>query len=212
MKAFCIAAAMLFLSLSLWAQKPDSTCPTVLITGSLGSGVVKPGDSTTYTAKIDPRGLDIKPHLKWIVVNGSVISGQGTEKVEVRPSGWTWNVMLEIQGFPLGCPNTTSLSVDLDAADKPKKIATIAGPLDKANLEGIAESAEKDTASVLYVFLSGAKRNTAQSVQRKQAAIDKGLKKLHDDSRITFVTLTTKDDKADFWLVPAGVNPPTYSR
>ena len=201
-----LAAAIFIVPPFALGQEADS-CPTISVDGP--SHVVKPGEIATYTVRVDKRGLNIAPVYKWSVSAGSIVSGQGTERIDVRsPSKWNTTVTVEVEGVPVGCPNIDSWTGEGDFGPKAKKIGEFTGSLSHANFSGVIDAAERDPSSQLYIIVSGASRNRTQSITNKRRAITSGMSRLDKDGRITFVESTRKDDRTAVWLVPPGATPP----
>jgi hypothetical protein len=209
MRVFLILVAVLTLTIIAAGQQGKADpCPTVSVDGP--SGIVKPGEVGTYTARVDARGHNIAPLYKWTVSAGSIVSGQGTEVIEVRnPTGWNTTVQVEIQGFPVGCPNlaseTSSAGPDLPI---PRKLTEITGPLARATFDSIIAAAKEEPDSQLFIFISGSTRNRLRSLSLKRSIIGAKLKRLNEDRRVTIVESTKKDDVTTIWLVPPGATPP----
>lgn len=211
MRVLLVLATALTLSVFTVAQKTtDNPCPTVSVEGP--SGIIEPGEIAIYSAEVNARGLNITLLYKWTVSAGTIVSGQGTAKIEVRnPTGWNTTARVEVQGFPIGCPNVDSETGGGTGPDLPipRKLTEFFGPLTRANFGDIVGAALREPNSQLYIFLSGTTRNTAQSVRRKRSSIATGaLKQLNRDGRITIIESTKKDDLTVIWLVPPGASPP----
>jgi len=188
-------------------QTSDNSCPTISVSGP--PNVVKPGEIATYTARIDTKGLNITPSYKWTASSGTIVSGQGTETMELRKADWTTTVSLEVQGLPLGCPNVQSDTDIIDLAPQPSKIAEFFGPLTKADFSGLVQAAKREPTSQLFVLISGPTHRPAPAIAAKRNLIlSKVGSKLGGATRVTFVDSTRKDDRATFWLVPPGATSP----
>jgi hypothetical protein len=204
---------VLFVSpLFVAAQTSDSTCPKLAVFGP--SGFVKPGEIGTYVARIDTLGRQYDLRYKWTVTDGTIVSGQGTEKIGVRnPTGWTTTVTLEVGGLPVGCPNDVSETAVYDPPIESKKLSELSGSLTGANFSGVVDAMKGDPNAHLYIIMSGSKRNRVQSLDRKRKTIlAKLVPSLGGSSRITFVLKTETDDQTVIWLVPQGATPPNPSR
>jgi hypothetical protein len=206
-----LMAMLMLTTFTAGQQANDNACPTISVNGP--SGIIKPGEIATYTVQIDARGLSITPSYAWKVSAGSIVSGQGTERIEVRnPTGWTTTVQVEVDGLPLGCPNVDSLTITNGEGNLPlaRKIAEFIGPLTRANFDGIVGAAKKEPSSQLFVILSGTTRSTRQAIARKRTAITNGIARQLDQGvgRVTFIESTRRDDRTVIWLVPPGATTP----
>lgn len=212
MRTACIATLLFGLPVLISAQQPH--CPSLLVLGP--SGIIKPGEVGNYAARVQTQGKESDLQYKWTVSRGEIVSGQGTGKIEVRnPEGWSMTVSVEVGGFPVGCPNTASETAGAPLqVPQAKKLADIPGPLSHASFSGEVDALNQDATAQLYVFLSGSKRSRSRSLEQKRKLVLANIAPAVEggSGRITIVSETETNDKAVFWLVPAGATPPSASR
>ncbi len=92
------------------ADQP-APCPQISVMGP--SQVPKPNDTITFTAKLHGDIKGLKLEYNWALSTSEIIEGQGTDRIKVLlgPSG-SLTAVVEVKGFPEGCPNTASDTLD----------------------------------------------------------------------------------------------------
>jgi hypothetical protein len=132
-----ILTLLLSICASAAAQdRPSSECPEISIIGP--AGIVEPGQTGLYTAKVDMRGKRYSPEYQWTVTHGRIVRGQATTQVEVvqdRSEDGNLTVTLEVRGFPSGCQNTASESLAIAPRATVKKVEPSPAPQNCPTLE-----------------------------------------------------------------------------
>jgi hypothetical protein len=85
-----------------------SQCPFLLVTGA--SYIPKPSGPLEFKAEIESNDPRIRPTFTWRVSKGEIVSGQGTDTIEVEvPTGATGGIvaMVSLGGYSLECPLET---------------------------------------------------------------------------------------------------------
>lgn len=129
----------LVLSISAYAvgqDRPSSECPEISIIGP--ARIAEPGQTGSYTAKIDMRGMRYSPEYVWTASHGRIVKGQGTTQVEVihdQPEIENLTVTLEVRGLPSGCQNTVSEALAIAPTQTAKKIDPGPAPQNCPTLE-----------------------------------------------------------------------------
>jgi hypothetical protein len=86
-------------------------CPTIMVTGP--AGITAPGEVITFAASYDgPRSERIR--FTWTVIGGTIVAGQGTLNLKVRPPDGSHSrlVTFEVEGLDQQCPNSASEFAD----------------------------------------------------------------------------------------------------
>ncbi len=86
-----------------------SDCPTISVTGP--AGITQPGDLLRFTLSIDPEQSLPDLSFEWKVEGGTIVRGQGTKRLEVRPEKYFNKATIatvKATGLPVGCPSTAS--------------------------------------------------------------------------------------------------------
>jgi hypothetical protein len=202
--AFCAA---------LFAQtNENSSCPKVTVDGP--SGTVKPGETVTFTATVEPTSPDKKLIYNWTVDAGEIIEGQGTSTITIKPPSkldWSLTTIVEIKGLPEGCPNGESETLYVDSAPEAVKIdefGTATNGNVKMRFDNFIIELQNDPTAQGYIINYGSAKEIANRQRQIRNAI--AFRKF-DASRITIVNGGESGEsiKTQFWVVPAGATPPT---
>jgi len=105
---------------SAYAQdKPASECPSINIVGPVG---ITPADELArYEVTVDTHGRSYDLSYNWKVTSGRIVSGQGTQKLEVSDVELTQTVTVKIGGLPIGCTSEFSDTSIIEPVPLPKK-------------------------------------------------------------------------------------------
>ena len=170
-----------------------------------------------FTANIDTKGKDLNLKYIWTVSGGKIITGQGTLSISVE---WipeqNFTVTIEIEGFPEGCPNTSS-EVGISCGLRPPSSILVD---EFGNLPNGGLRARFDT----FLIALGNQPNaqgyivnygTNKEITRREQLIRNQLTfRKYDASRITFVRGGANPNGESgvwtrLWVVPPGAEPPT---
>lgn len=196
---------------------PCTPCGSVSVQAT--GGVVRPGDTVTFTANVT--GGTGNFDYRWSISDGEIVSGQGTPVLTVRttPSMAGGNVRADVVVTDNGRTCTTCNLRDGDTAPVAKDPEPIlidtcsssAGcikPDDiKARVDNFYIQLNNDPNSTGYIITYG----TTREIQRREKLIRDAIKfRKYDPSRVVFVQggNTGEGTVTRFWLVPAGARPP----
>jgi hypothetical protein len=194
------------------AQSPSGpACPKIHLDGPAGIG--KPGAPEVYSVTLEPTTVALTPVFTWSVHNGTIKSGQGTDRVEVLRSEHFSNttVTIEITGLPSGCDFKSSETSSICPAPTAQKLDEINGPLSsisRARFERIISDLNANPTARLVIAISGTKISAKSSIAAKKHILIKEISSKFIEGQITLIDIETNDDRVEFWLVPAGADPP----
>ncbi|MBA3634045.1 MAG: hypothetical protein H0W58_14730 [Acidobacteria bacterium] len=203
--AFCIG--------TLAQTNETSSCPTISVTGP--AEIPKPNEPVILIASIGEGAEKFNPQYKWTVRGGQIVEGQGTLILNVlqNNSGESLSATIEVIGLPKQCGNTATESLMcITPAPRPIQIDEISEPIsqiDKARIDKIITALEDEPNAQLYV-IAGFRKDTPQRlITREEQEIRNYLTKAEiEKDRIALIRIFTEIELTQFWLVPAGANPP----
>lgn len=187
-------------------------CPNISITCP---EPVTMGAPLTFIADVTGGTSGAQASYNWTVSAGTIMSGQGTPTITVSTAGLGGQEVrasLNVNGYGgLNCAASCATTVQTERI-KPRQfdeIGTISRNDEKARLDIFASELQNDPHASGYILAWGGKPGEAQ----KRAAHDKAY--LVDTRGLEagrIVTLTGRaggESRVQFWLVPAGAEPPT---
>lgn len=189
---------------------------------------VKEGDSVPFTA-INRGTAPMPLRYVWRVVNGTIISGQGTPKIVVDSSGMggkTIEAELDVNDavYDSRCRQVISVPTDVEPTKEPPPITkiscdqfeSISNDDDKARLDNCMIMAQNIPDSQLYIVITqgtdrGSRtRNTYERVSKR--SLDYLIRRGMDPSRIKYLRSgTTLRTTYEIWIVPPGAEPPVIN-
>ena len=192
---------------------PPPICPNVAIycpdTVALGAPV-------TFSANLSGGTPGISPVYNWSVTNGTIVSGTGTNSIQVDTTGLAGQAItanLSVEGYNLTCPATCTVQV-------PRKISSTLvdyyPPIrlndEKARLDNFAIQLQNDPNAKGYVIVyGGAKANNAEKQKRIKRAYDYlvNTRGIGADRLVTLEGGQRDETTTELWIVPLGADPPT---
>ncbi len=189
----------------------DSDCPVIVVDGP--AGIVAPGETAMYSARIDTKGKQLDLQHIWSVSAGEIVTGQGTTQVEIRRlEKEALTVSLEVKGVPAGCPSIASDTMIVDPAPDAVKLDQFYGSgldIDKAALDKIIEIIREYPNDQLYVFFGHKRGLPVETAKQRERDVFTSLTTSGlDGGRITFHRVNENIEIIQFWRVPPGANNP----
>lgn len=186
---------------------------------------VTEGDPVPFTA-INRGTAPMPLKYVWRVVNGTIISGQGTPKIVVDSSGMggkTIEAELDVNDvvYDSRCRQVISVPTDVEPVKEPPPITkiscdqfdSISNDDDKARLDNCMIMAQNIPDSQLYIVIyqgtdrASRTRNTYERVSKR--SLDYLIKRGMDPSRIKYLKSGTRVRTSyEIWIVPPGAEPP----
>ncbi len=189
----------------------ECVCPTLSVTGP--SDVTMAGATMTFTANASG-GSSSDFTYNWTVSQGEIISGQGTPVITVQttPEMQGQNVTATVTlGGDCSCDRSDSETAAIAPTRAPDTVDQF-GPLPndevKARVDNFYISLNNNPDAQGYIINYGTDRQIAARERQIRDAIRVGR---YDPSRVTFVRGGDRGNGIEtvFYLVPAGVEPPT---
>ena len=211
-KSLFTSILVLTFSIGIFAQTNETLlCPDISVIGP--QGIVKPNESASFTAVVDTKGKNFKLEYAWVVDSGTTLEGQGTQTVTVKQTvNNSVIVTVSIKGFPDYCCGTASAISTWDPSPEATKLDQFSesiSQIGKARIEKITSALQNEPSGQLYI-ITGFKKNTSPKlIKQKEQEIRNYLAKAEiEKDRITMVRISAVVELTQFWLVPAGANPP----
>jgi len=191
------------------------TCPTLDVTGPAGD-VTAGGEPLTFTANVSGGNQQTTVTYNWTVSGGTITEGQGTPVIRVATTaaeaGTTITATVEIGGVCDACTERTkSASVQIPKQETFTEIDRFT----TENRDGVRARLDNfyvqlnnnPTATGLIINYGTEREINAREKLIRDAIAFRNL----DASRVTFVRGGDKGTGIEtvFFLVPAGVTPPT---
>src|ERR1700730_807478 len=188
------------------------TCPTISVSCPPDLANDEP---LTFTASIiggDPGAI---LNYKWIVYGATIIQGQGTPTIKLKPDGGSsYTGALEIGGLNPGCPSKASCSLIIDRPPPITKFDSY-GVLpineEKVRLDNFAAALKNAPGAQGYVLSYGSRREFAGDAKAMGERAKAYLVNERDIPAARIVTLEggfREKLTIDLWMVPMGAVPP----
>lgn len=190
------------------ATKAQSRCP--LITVSCPSEA-KDGEPIIFSATVKDADPTVRLTYSWTVAGGTIIEGQGTPTIKLKPAGdSTWTGRIVIGGLDSSCSSTASCSLVVCRAPVSKRFASYearSGDEEIKWLASFADELKNQGGSQAYIFSfarrGGAADETKASVYRAKTYLvgEQGI----EGDRIVTLERGFKDQLTiELWVVPPG--------
>lgn len=195
-------------------QPAPPVCPNVSI---ICPENAKLGQILTFRSTVTGGTPGVAAIYNWTVSAGAIVGGQGTDTIQVDPSGvsggQTITASLSMGGYTLDCSATCSVSFPVPVeCRKFDEYANIAYNDEKARLDNFAIELQNDPAATAYVIVyPGAGGRPGVVEQRTTRAVDylvnsRGI----SANRIVTLVGAVKDQLlVELWRCPQGARPPS---
>lgn len=188
-------------------------CPAVEVTCPNAIGIDQP---LTFTSNYNGGTPGITPVYNWTVSGGTIIEGQGTDRIKVDTTGLagqTIRASLSLDGYNLECAADCAVTIPLPKIESRAfdEFPDIARNDEKARLDNFAVELQSDPKATAYVIVYPGKAGKRGEVQDHSGRIvdylvnSRGL----DQSRIVTLVGPKRDQlHVELWLTPQGATPP----
>ncbi|HUF04616.1 MAG TPA: hypothetical protein VMM38_10635 [Aridibacter sp.] len=202
---FAILASVSICSGQVVTSNED--CPTVVIAGPLVA--VKDGDTAIFTALLTGDFDRKKIAYQWSLDNGQIVSGQGTDEINVTVSGKP-TATVNVSGFEEGCNGTVSLPAPYGDV-KPSVIffdefGKVKDKLLERRIAALVDTLRRNPTTYALIITYG----SADAVRKREIEIRDlalGISSSIDPLRIVFANGgVEKDVRTRVWIVPPGVD------
>jgi hypothetical protein len=211
-----ITVILVFAAAICTYSQSTHNCPTIRVSGP--AGIPGPGEGFHFSATIEGK-VPNEVSYSWTVSEGSIVQGQGTDKIKVdadwETSGISLTATVEIFGLPKECPNTSSetagVSVDYFDPILVDEYTTQPSRIDEARLSKFASEMSKYPNNFAYVYEYFRPGTRTTTIERKNSLTKAALVRAGlpaDNFKIEVVT-NAEQNRTRLYRVPPGRNNPT---
>lgn len=188
-------------------------CPAVEITCPTTIGIDQP---LTFTSNFSGGTPGINPVYNWTVSAGTIIEGQGTDRIKVDTTGMagqTIRASLSLGGYNLECAADCAVTIPAPKLTSRRfdEFPDIARNDEKARLDNFGIELQNDPKATAYVVVYPGKSGKRGEVQDHAGRIvdylvnSRGL----DQRRIVTLVGPKRDQlHVELWITPQGAPPP----
>lgn len=209
-----LALLILFSAGFLYAQSDSPKCPTFYVEGP--SAPLNPGVAIPFRVVVSKDFDSSNLKYKWSVLNGKILSGQGTTSIFIDSSGLESRspvATVLVEGLPEGCPNTASEAGIPFCGVIPYKVDEYEKMSDRDEKirlndfsQALLQSDRNATGHFRKVFQHGltnsaAYRNLRQILNYLKS---RGI----DENRLTFGLAFGEKELTSIFIVPTGAETP----
>lgn len=190
-----------------------AVCPAVEITCPTTLEVDQP---LTFSSNYNGGTPGITPVYNWTVSAGTIIEGQGTDRIKVDTTGLagqTIRASLSMGGYNLECAANCAVTIPTPklVSRRFDEFPDIARNDEKARLDNFVIEMQNDPSATAYVIVYPGKTGRRGEVQERSGRIvdylvnSRGL----DQHRIVTLVGPRRDQiNVELWLTPQGATPP----
>jgi hypothetical protein len=188
-------------------------CPAVEVTCPTSLGVDQP---LVFTSTYNGGTPGITPAYNWTVSAGTIMEGQGTDRIKVDTTGLagqTIRASLSLGGYNLECAADCAVTIPVPklVSRRFDEFPDIARNDEKARLDNFAIELQNDPTATAYVIVYPGKAGKRGEVQEHSGRVvdylvnSRGL----DQRRIVTLVGPKRDQlHVELWLTPQGATPP----
>lgn len=188
-------------------------CPAVAVTGPTTAGIDQP---VTFTSNYSGGTPGITPVYNWTVSAGTIVEGQGTDRIKVDTKGFagqTIRASLSLGGYNLECAANYAVTIPQPKFEGRRfdEFPDIARNDEKARLDNFAIELQNDPTATAYVIVYPGKHGKRGEVQEHSGRVveylvnSRGL----DQHRIVTLVGPKRDQlRVELWLTPQGATAP----
>ena len=188
-------------------------CPAVAVTGPTSAGIDQP---VMFTSNYSGGTPGITPVYNWTVSAGTIVEGQGTDRIKVDTKGFagqTIRASLSLGGYNLVCAADYAVTIPSPKFEGRRfdEFPDIARNDEKARLDNFAIELQNDPTATAYVIVYPGKHGKRGEVQEHSGRVveylvnSRGL----DSHRIVTIVGPKRDQlRVELWLTPQGATAP----
>lgn len=210
-KLFTLAAfTIAFVSIAFGQSEKSAACPKISVTGP--AGITQPGEKMIFTSNPlikESEGVS----FRWMVSEGSIEKGQGTQVIEVRTTREMNNsnvtATVEVSGLAVGCSHTASETAAVSSGFHPVILDQF-GKLRPNDLRGRLDFfftelfSEKDQVGVIILqYQNGSSKS--KLLQRKQLIETHAKVRRLPRNRIVFLQAPSSGEVTQLYRIPASL-------
>jgi len=213
MKRFLPFLFIFLLASVISAQSDDSSvCPNISVQGP--AGVIRTGETASYSVQIDIKGLHLDPQYVWSVSAGQILNGQGTTSIDVRQPDEALTVSVEVKGLPENCAIIASETIITDPRPQAMKVLEMPGGSPEAkhnDLDQLVDSLNNQPNTQLFILIGQPHHSCPVVIDSNERQItDYLLQHGINKERITIKYVNANVELMQFWLAPPGAENPRY--
>ena len=214
MKIASLLLLFLFAAINISAQETEPLiCPVIRITSTVKGPKEKLSDGATakFTAILEPKKPEDQLKYNWILSSGKIVSGQGTDTVQVERQIHYVTATVHIDGFRTDgmCLQAASETVWWDVEPTAEKMKVLSGEkFERATYDaGFLSNIWPDT--TLHIIFGHKKNVSFETVQKRENDVLGWIGNRLDRGRISIEHIYDGAEIIEFWRVPAGAPMPT---
>lgn len=173
----CISISVL--STSFFAQNEKKPCPTIQVIAP--NSKINPGETMTFSVKVENELENLILQYDWIVSAGTIIEGQNTSTIKVattpQMNGEGVTAKIAIQGMPGNCINETSETKQIEnipiGCGLLDDYGTISSGMEKSMLDSLFIRLLNNPETIVF-FRLGRKKN--ETVKQTKSRVKKVIK------------------------------------
>jgi PKD-like domain len=205
---------VVFASATVATRCPPPVCPNVLISCPARVAVDQP---INFSANVIGGTPSVKGVYNWTVSAGKIISGQGTDRIQVDTTGLageTITATLSMGGYNLDCTASCPVQIPLPQVLSRKfdEFPAISRNDEKARLDNLAIELQNDPSSTAYVIVYPGQEDRPSDVQHHSERIVEYLvnsRGIDGHRVVTMVGRSHPDLQIQLWITPQGAAAPT---
>ena len=189
---------------------PGYLCPSIFLEAP--EWPLTDGDTAKFTVRMDPKDPDWKIKYQWTLSSGKIVSGQGTDSIEVERKIHFVNATVHLDGFPHygHCPQVAAQQATWSVPPVAEKIKTFQGSKLERTFElGPIVDLSGFKNQNLVVFLGFKQDATDEIIQARESEVLKEIGGRLERDRYDLITVSDSSDVTEFWKVPVGAKNPT---
>ncbi len=214
-----------FCAVSFAQTNQNAPCPAISVTGP--AGIVNPGETGTFTTNVDDKNLANYVY-SWTVSGASIVDengiswgakfeGTGKNVIKVlipsEMAGESLLVTVEVKGLPEECPNTYSESMGCWLPPRLVEIDEFSispNQIDTIRLNNLAKELENNPSAQIYITERFERKTSRKIIEQKnQKTLDYLKSRNIASERVVLINTNADKNQTNFFLVPAGAEPPT---
>jgi hypothetical protein len=216
MKSFFAASilVLMFCVVSFAQTSENVPCPAISVTGP--TGVVRPGDTVTFSLIIGKEVERYEVKYEWTISVGEIIEGQGTATIKAvqkpEDAGSNFTASIQVKGLPENCPadaSETAAPYDPPHSIEVDEFSIPATQIEIARLKILANEAQNNPSARIYIIEIFKRKTSPKAIELKNQKTLNYLKMRGiERDFITLLNAFGDENITRFVLAPAGASPP----
>lgn len=203
---------LIFVSTVAGQDRLTEPCPEVSVIGP--HALMGAGESTVFSAIVDPKGLPVELTFTWSAGGGNIEDGQGSTQVRVkRTEGKYLFVLLEVDGMRPRCKKRFGATLYPETWSSEPKLIKAFSDWEEATRDGLFDEIPRQNRQFplgsIFVLSCGPPDNLEWHKRTGEKMMD-GLKGKfgYDAPRITIIHGTGEPHTIQVWMTEVGDKAP----